>query len=1280
MDGAFDTYWQPPTSPTNSLSTIIAALNATLDPRIPNPTRQQALHHLEHLKSLPDAPHTGFALADDWAQSPAVRYYGLQLLEHAVRFRWGEYSAEQTAQLRTWVKCLAGSLREADAGFVRNKVAQVWVEVGKRCWGGSGEEGEWVEMDGLLLSLWEKDVGEKGMVEKVFVLGVLEQLSEDVVNSEDAVAGLRLDVLGAALNEVVVPRGLYAEFDATRAGERQLVRSGEEGWLARVCSFFMECVKQVGDRPLSGCAVKALHVLRSISAWVNLKAAVEVDCVDCLFLPFHTQDVPLQIAAAEVLYTLLSRPYGQHWHETWLTLERQALRPDRIAMIRHAFDRTQISPGEDDEKYTLQKKMSELLSTLADAIAQHPQLLEGEKLDIPAFFDLMLVVLQSKSLVISIPVLHSWTKLMAVQDTTIIDLVFQALGVLIQTCSARLLRYEAVSDAENSDDEVVQFLLEDFDTVPERHAFLGNYRRYCVNVIQNITRTRPLEALGHVLGQMREMLETGPYTGGHGFDSATYSKTALPVLQFDAQYQVVSSALKGYAMWLADIGTVSPEDEVHGRAEKDRASVTESLQQWCYSVINMHTDDPDVAAQVLQTLVTILRTIKAEPEFVLHVVQHLLTMRLYDNPSHTVFSEAVKAFEGLRVLELQKLALTFCNELLEVYHELEPRIGVLVSKHSDDARLVWGFKAFLFMIIHRASGIDNEVRLARLQQMLKPVYESWQDPAFGASLANLHTFCESLGLDGLAEFYRTYRFAETSDWAAQQLDEPGQARQADIKTKTDNLPLRMTKSMLAATTEKLQVGSDEFEVACVLWGDVIPVVLPNLLQMLRHAQAFHNLATWSPLPDELQMVVRRTLQDRFWQSGISNESKDEFYARISGSKTSYEGFASAVRGTMRNVREQGYHVLYLMTKFEEQFYGVQDLAEPLAEALFADAGCLSANHLHPIINLTTGLVQRCPPHHRARFLPPLLTQLFKRLDAKISSEWEALGQASQSGNVEEEDLGDEMRMESVLRQLTYSTVSFVPFLLEFDRPPAAAASAHATANGHPQTIHTPATQKPTLSDLVLADPTILEPLILFCTHALRMRDTRCCITICRVFRSLVPLFQHSSHHSAHDTATPQVREFVSTEVLKSCISSLHEPYFADLQKDLAALIAQILLLYSPVTATPKEVLCSLPDVRPERVERCIARLVAKVGSERQQRALVLELLEGVRGRSIHEAGRLVARGEEGKERGMRKSGGGVGMRKSGVQERFMEVEAKPTGGVSGEVEGLEGVAGLFGEA
>lgn len=1245
MDGSFDVYGKPAEVSAEQLTSISHALSATLDPQVTNITRQQALRHLEQIKIQPAAPQYGFTLADDWTQDPAIRYYGLQLLEHAIRYRWLEYGDGQTDQLRAWVKCLAGSLREQDALYIRNKIAQLWVEVAKRSWGE-----QWMDMDVLLVNLWDTTTSQKSMANKTLVLYILEMLNEDIVNREDPVAGLRLDVLGHALNEIVIPQELYQEFDATR-GERQQVRSEGEGWLARVCSFFADCVKharidRTKETPVS--AVRALNTLRTIMPWINLKAATDVNLIDCLMLPFYTDDSQLQVATTEVLHALFTRPYAQHIHETWLLLREQALRSDRIAMLKHAFELSRTSPGEDDERCTLQKKLSEFLSLIAEALSQIPELAsEDSKLDVGAFLDLLLAVFQTNNLVVSIPALHSWTKLLATRDDGLRSTVFQATGALLSLCSARLMRYESLP--EDSDDETVQFLKDEFDTTPERHAFLGNYRRYCVSIVQTITLAKPVDALAHIFKQTKEALEAGPYAVSRGFNTSSYSKNSFPVLKFDAQFQVTTSALKGYSTWLADFNTLDPrKDESHARSDQDRSQVTVMLQQWTYDVIGIQIDEPQVVAQVLQILVLILRTIEPEVSFVLQLVQHILSMELHDEPAQPEFSALVSGFEALRVTELQKIALIFPNELLQVYEELESRVHALIQQHGDDARLVWGSRAFLFMIIHRAVGLDFEVRLARLQHMLKPVYEAWYDENLSDAMLDFSTFRSRTGLGSLEQFWTEYDFARTTDWAAQELDAAGKALQADIKFKNESLPLRMTKSMLSATTEKLRTGSEDFQVGCALWEAMLPIILPKLLQMVKHAQAFHNPSNWSHLPDALQSVVKRTLQDRFWQSGISNESKDDFYARVTGSSTSYEGFASTVRGTVRHIRELAYHIIYHMTKFQEQFYGLPYLTQELAAALFTDAESIATSHLHPIINLTTALVQRCPPHHRARFLPPLLIPLFQRMDAKIGREWDELERAKHNAAADE-DLGDEMRAESILRQLAYSMVSFVPFLVEFEQHhPSIRANGNATSSA------------PTVSELVLSDPNVLEPLILFCTHALRMRDTRCCSAICKVFRTIIPLFQ------SNEAPQPQVREFICTEVLKACITSLNEPYFVDLQKELASLIAQIILLYAPLTNTPGAVLLSLPNTPTAKVHKVVNKICKGQLGERQQRALVLDLLDGVRGVSVHQQGKIETLRRPAASRGAKS-----------VQDQYMQVEIAPTITI-GQEDGLESVAELFG--
>lgn len=151
---------------------------------------------------------------------------------------------------------------------------------------------------------------------------------------------------------------------------------------------------------------------------------------------------------------------------------------------------------------------------------------------------------------------------------------------------------------------------------------------------------------------------------------------------------------------------------------------------------------------------------------------------------------------------------------------------------------------------------------------------------------------------------------------------------------------------------------------------------------------------------------------------------------------------------------------------------------------------------------------------------------------------------------------------------------------------------------------------------ILQTPEILKPVILFCTHALRMRDTRACSFIAKVLRSIVPEF------SGDGPVQPDVREFISAEVLKACVTSLHDPYFVELQRDFAQLIASILISYSPRTDTPKQMLLSLPGMSTEDIDRATRNLLKAQQNSRQQRIIVLKLLEGFRGVAIYEQGKL----------------------------------------------------------
>ena len=179
----------------------------------------------------------------------------------------------------------------------------------------------------------------------------------------------------------------------------------------------------------------------------------------------------------------------------------------------------------------------------------------------------------------------------------------------------------------------------------------------------------------------------------------------------------------------------------------------------------------------------------------------------------------------------------------------------------------------------------------------------------------------------------------------------------------------------------------------------------------------------------MRSIVGRVLTDRFWQAGISEGSKDEFYARVMEKKTTMEGFASTIRGTVRFVRETSYAIIYCMTRMDVQFYGFSELPGPLAHALFADSFCLSTHQLINLLNLCKFLVENCPVKLRGHFLPPILAACFQQMDVKINSEWEKLD-VQQGVQADSDVLTEEMKAESILRQLTYTAVIMVADFLD----------------------------------------------------------------------------------------------------------------------------------------------------------------------------------------------------------------------------------------------------------
>ncbi|PMD42621.1 ARM repeat-containing protein [Hyaloscypha variabilis F] len=1226
---------------TTLLPRIHEALEIVHGPYSSNESRRQASIFLEEIKADDEAPYHGFTLASDKSQQPVVRHYALSLLEHAIRHKWAGYTEEQATLLRSWVLQLSENVSPDDPLYLRNKTAQLWVEIAKRSWAA-----EWTDMDELLVRLWNLP---GSVVHKEFVLFVLETLSDEIFNGEDTVAVLREGALSRACVDIFTPAIVLAERFPNRQGG-PTVRYGEDGWLIRLGELLNQCLDNglQANPQYQSCAAKTLAVYKSVMPWAVPQAISSASCVQHMCKSLAASSVAVQLGSVEALHALYNRMHFDD--DEFLSLVCPMYTSQMVDLLRKLFEWSVVDPRDiDDEKYLFAKKFCEMISTVGNYIEQKISAIP-EDCDLPNLLNLFLAIAQSPSFVISIPVLVTWTRLLRSETIGGSPTITPLIAPLLELCSSRLIRYESMP--EDSDDPSLIFLLEDIDTQPERHAFLGNYRRYSAQVIEYIVRQKQSEAIYHILSQVDQSMHQ-LYEGQPPFSVTTYSKTSMPILRVDAHFTVVEAALKGYMKWRSSHGSKPQQDE------QERLAMENNLETWCERLLEMQFDDPIIRKRVLQLAVAFSTTaLDKKVTFMLKVLEHILMSRPVEQPEFSAYNEAVKELQTDGMYELQRLASKMPDQLLDVYDQLEAKVNEIISSGSLDSKRQVAYQTFLFTIIHRTTKIDPDIRLQKLHGFINPVQQLWQNSEMDEAISSFTGFCELLGLSQVRDYLVTRHVHDIDDWGLYQLDAQGQAMQKDLEERLKALPLRTTKSFLACSTEKVEKDSAPHKVSCALWREALPVILPSLLKFLSHAHAFHNPANWAGLPPEMRSVVSRILTDRFWQAGISVGSKDDFYARVTGTKSTMEGFASSIRGSVRTVRESCYSILWCMSKLDVDFYGFSELPGPLAHALFADAHCLSSHQLIALLNVVRLMVDDCPVELRSHFVPPILATCFAQMDAKCSSEWDKLAQ-KQVAATEGENLTDEMKEESILRQLTHTAVMMIGGFLDPARqnpkvPSSAKDASTYVAEGNPASAY------PSMRKFCLTSSTVLEPLLMFLTHAIRMRDGRCCGVVLRVFRSLIPEFADDSPLSA------SIREFISTDVLKACISSLNESYFVDLHKELAQLIASILTYYSPLTTTPREILLSLPGVDEASVDKCIDYIMRQGMQQRQQRALVLDLLRDIKGVSISEQGRIT------------KTASAVRKERSKMQQEFLK-ELTATAEDRKVSPGLEGVASMFEE-
>ncbi|KAK4329340.1 hypothetical protein Pmani_000289 [Petrolisthes manimaculis] len=157
---------------------VAQAVHTTLDPSVPHNTRLSSYALLEKVKEdIQQAVGCGFHLAHQDKES-MVRHFGLQLLEHVIKYKWNDLTVEQKVFIKEKsMQLLAEGTLDllTEQLYIKDKVSRLVVEMMKREW-----PQQW---PGLLEELHQ--LSKRGPTQTELVLLVFLRIAEDVATLQN---------------------------------------------------------------------------------------------------------------------------------------------------------------------------------------------------------------------------------------------------------------------------------------------------------------------------------------------------------------------------------------------------------------------------------------------------------------------------------------------------------------------------------------------------------------------------------------------------------------------------------------------------------------------------------------------------------------------------------------------------------------------------------------------------------------------------------------------------------------------------------------------------------------------------------------------------------------------------------------------------------------------------------------------------------------------------------------------------------------------------------------
>uniref|UniRef100_A0A8D3BU13 Importin N-terminal domain-containing protein n=1 Tax=Scophthalmus maximus TaxID=52904 RepID=A0A8D3BU13_SCOMX len=871
---------------------LVKAVNVMMDAESSQIYRLEALKFYEEFKETNSfCVPCGLQLADR-AQPAVVRHFGLQILEHVIKFRWNSMQQQEKVQLKECaMQLLSNGTRPIleEESHIKDALSRITVEMIKREW-----PQHWPDM----LKEMEALTGQ-GEAQTELVMLILLRLAEDVITFQTLPTQRRRDI------QQTLTQNMESIFS----------------FMMAVMQINMEDYRRLA-RAHCRVAVATLNTLAGYIDWVSLVYITSGNCHLLEMLCLLLSEPELQLEAAECLLIAISRKGKLEDRKPFMLLfDDVAIH--YILSAAQSADGLAISVEVVERRYVFLKRLCQVLCALGGQLCS----LVGSdvEVEIPAnlskYMEALLSFTTHSSQFLKSSPQATWGALFR-HETMSKDAVVVAMAV--KYLKASMTNLVKTGFPSRDDNPSCEYSRVDFDSDEDFNSFFNSFRAQQGEVVRSACRIVPLEAFQIAAEWLQYQIASPIDIGVTTCKKGLCSLLSPSVVQWDAVTVYMECMVA----------------QIFKSLDEEKLPTDQSMEL-LQAVLNYDTKDPLILSCVLTNISALFPFVLHRPHFLPRVLSKLFKAITFEvgQDNKMPRTRAVKNVRRHACSSIIKICRDYPQFILPCFDMFYDHVKKLFA---SDAMLTHMEKCSLMeaLVLISNQFKDFAKQKAFLDELMATVVAEWTSDQMRHVMGDPAVFLSFVGADQVVAEHST------------DTDTMGLNR-GRVSFCLNAMLGVVKRARRPADVEEAKAGG--FVVGCTPAGVPIYrnpctgqflLLLPNLLTLIRTYNRLFMPENIARLSETFSRAHEVMDAEKNVVLGLSQHPLDIYDSPV------YRTNLERMQGFFSTVYDNCFHILgNVGLSLQQEFYTIERLAEEIAASAFVSLDHVPDHRLRPMIHI-----------------------------------------------------------------------------------------------------------------------------------------------------------------------------------------------------------------------------------------------------------------------------------------------------------------------------------------